>query len=153
MSKEIGLMGDWRGDILGRVEKSIEIGARPGKVWEMLAFDRLPEWMDEFKSSKYTSEVRTPEDKLRVGASAHGIPKKKGEFNFEITESIENQKFTYRLSGTSNVLVTSILEPVQQGTKFTYVYDWQMPWGIPGKILEKLLIGELKKESESSLEN
>jgi len=28
-----------------------------------------------------------------------------------------------------------------------------MPWGILGKILEKLLISDLKKESESSLEN
>jgi len=142
---------------LTRMEKSIEIKARPEKVWEMLALDRLTEWVPgykrDLKSVEYTSEVRTPEDKLRVGASAHGIPKKKGEFNFEITESLENQKFTYRLSGTLNVLVTSILEPVQQGTKFTYVYDYKMPWGIPGKILEKLLISELKKESESSLEN
>ena len=105
------------------------------------------------KSVEYTSEVRTPEDKLRVGASAHGIPKKKGEFNFKIMESLENQKFTYRLSGSLNVLVTSTLEPVRQGTKFTYVFDYEMPWGILGKILEKLFIGDLEKESEGSLEN
>ena len=52
-----------------------------------------------------------------------------------------------------NVLVTSILEPVQQGTKFTYVFDYEMPWGILGKIIEKIFIGDLKKESERSLEN
>jgi len=34
-------MGNWGVDILGRVEKSIEIRAPPEKVWEMLAFDRL----------------------------------------------------------------------------------------------------------------
>lgn len=71
---------------MDRVKKSIEIMASPEKVWEMLALDRLTEWVPEYerdlKSVEYTSEIRTPEDKLRVGASARGIPKKKGEFNF-----------------------------------------------------------------------
>jgi len=139
------------------MEKSIEIKASPEKVWEMLALDRLLEWVPGYErdlnSVEYTSEVHTPEDKLRVGATAHGIPKKKGEYNFEIMESLKNQRMAYRLSGSLNVLVTSILEPVQQGTKFTYVYDYQMPWGILGKVVEKLLISQLKKESENSLEN
>jgi len=123
----------------------------------MLALDRLLEWVPGYErdlnSVEYTSEVHTLEDKLRVGATAQGIPKKKGEYNFEIMESLKNQRMAYRLSGSLNVLVTSILEPVQQGTKFTYVYDYQMPWGILGKVVEKLLIGQLKKESENSLEN
>ena len=140
-----------------RMEKSIEIKASPEKVWQMLALDRLLEWVPGYErdlnSVEYTSEVHTIEDKLRVGATAHGIPKKKGEYNFEIMESLKNQRMAYRLSGSLNVLVTSILEPVQQGTKFTYVYDYQMPWGILGKVVEKLLIGQLKKESENSLEN
>ena len=36
-----------------RIEKSIEIRALPEKVWEMLALDKLPEWMDvlEIKSA------------------------------------------------------------------------------------------------------
>ena len=142
---------------MGRMEKSIEIRVPPERVWEILPLDRLIEWVPgykrDLKSVEYTSEIRTPEDRLRVGATARGIPKKKGKFDFEVTESLENQKFTYRLSGSLNVLVTSILEPVQQGTKFTYVYDYEMPWGILGKIAEKLLISELKKESERSLEN
>jgi len=136
---------------------SIEIKASPEKVWETLALDRLLEWVPGYErdlnSVEYTSEVHTLEDKLRVGATAHGIPKKKGEYNFEIMESLKNQRMAYRLSGSLNVLVTSILEPVQQGTKFTYVYDYQMPWGILGKVVEKLFISQLKKESEISVEN
>jgi len=65
------------------MEKSIEIMAPPEKLWEMLALDRLTEWVPgyerDMKSVEYTSEIRTPEDKLRVGASARGIPKKKGD--------------------------------------------------------------------------
>ena len=83
---------------MGRVENLIEIKAPPEKVWEMLALDRLLEWQlgfDKAKSIEYTSEVRTPKDKYRVGATAYGIPKKQGEsikFNFQITESLENEK-------------------------------------------------------------
>jgi len=143
---------------LGRIEKSIEIRAPPEKVWEMLAFDRLLEWSEgwkgELKSVEYTSKVRTPEDKLRVGASAQGIPKKKGEFNFEITESLENEKMAYRLYGKYRALGTYILEPVEKGTKLTIVADYEMPWGIFGKILEPLFFHRvMEKESERDLKN
>jgi len=143
---------------LGRIEKSIEIRAPPEKVWEMLAFDRLLEWSEgykgELKSVEYTSEVHTPEDKYRVGATAHGIPKKKGEYNFEITESLENEKLTFRLYGRIRALGTYILEPVEKGTKFTVVADYEMPWGIFGKILEPLLFRRvMEKEFERDLKN
>jgi len=59
---------------LGRVERSIEIKAPPEKVWEMLALDKFPEWDEgtrkNVKSTEYVSEVRTPEDKYRVGTIA-----------------------------------------------------------------------------------
>jgi len=136
---------------LGRGEKSIEIKAPPEKIWEMLALDRLLEWNEGYekvKSIEYTSEVSTPKDKYRVGASAHGIPKKQGEsikFNFEITESLENEKITHRMyekmfHGTLSILTTYILEPVEAETKFTYVGDYEMPWRILGKFLDKLFI-------------
>ena len=76
---------------MGRVEKTIKIGAPPEKVWERLAWDRTPEWIIGNKSINYTSEVNTPEDKYRVGASAHIINETAGkemEFDYEITESI-----------------------------------------------------------------
>lgn len=148
-----------RSDVLGRVEKWIEIRAPPERVWEMLALDRLLEWnvgYSELKSVEYTSEVRTPKDKLRVGASAHGIPKKQGkpiEFNFEITESLENKKITYRMYGKIRALVTYTLEPVEEETKFTYVVDYETPWSILGKILMPLFFHRIiEKEVRRELE-
>jgi len=143
---------------LGRIEKSVEIRAPPEKVWEMLAFDRLLEWSEgykgELKSVEYTSEVRKPKDKYKVGASARGIPKKKGEYNFEITESLENEKITYRSYGKIRALGTYILEPVEKGTRFTVVADYEMPWSILGKILEPLFIRRvMEKEFERDLKN
>ena len=129
---------------MGRIEKSIEIRAPPEKVWETLALDRLLEWEEgwkgELKSVEYTSEVRTPKDKLRVGASAHGTSKKNGGFDFEITESLENEKMAYRfLFGKSaRVLVTYILEPIEEGTKFTYIVNYE-PLSILWKIIGKLI--------------
>ena len=87
---------------MGRVEKSIEIKAPPAKVWEMLAFDRLPEWEEGYgKIVEYTSEVHTPNDKYRVGATAQEIPKKPDDnyCRFEIKESVENKKIKYIMHG------------------------------------------------------
>ena len=116
-----------------RIEKSIEIKAPPERVWEMLAFDRMPEWMDvaETKSAKYISEVRTPKDKYRVGASAH-ITWKRGpprEQDDEITESLENEKMTHRSKGKYKATITYILKPVDDGTRLTRLGDYEPPGG------------------------
>ena len=150
---------------MGRVEKSIEIKAPPEKVWEMLALDKLLEWQvgfDKTKSIEYTSEVSTLKDKYRVGASAQGIPKKLGEsirLNFEITESLEYEKITHRICekifrGTFTVLAMYTLEPIEAETKFTYVGEYEMFWGIFGKLLDKLFIHrKAEKDMKTELEN
>ena len=133
---------------MGRIEKSIEIGAPPEKVWEMLALDRHKEWDEEMEKSleslEYTSEVHSLEDKYKVGASARVNMKGMGmgEVDFEITESLENEKMTIHVkkSGTNQTagIMTFILEPVKKRTRITCVFDYKMPWGIFGKFLEKL---------------
>ena len=137
-----------------RIEKSIEIRAPPERVWEMLALDRPPEWMDalEMESGKYTSEVRTPEDKYRVGASAH-ITEKRWEYDAEITESLENEKITARSKGRKKHMVfyTYILKPVEEGTKLTWVGEYEMPWGILGKALGPLARREGERKGERAL--
>jgi uncharacterized protein YndB with AHSA1/START domain len=134
-----------------RIEKSIVIKVPPEKVWEMLALDRWPEWMEGWKNAQYTSEVRTPKDKYEVGATAHIIGPE--EFDAEITESLENKKLTYhakvpRMSFTS----TSIVESVDEGTKYTHVIDAELPWGVFGKVLGRVMRGMGEKDSEKSLE-
>ena len=139
---------------MGRIEKSIEIKAPPEKVWEMLALDRLPEWNEEYGNVKYTSDVRNSEDKYRVGASSHTNMKGAGAIDFEITESLKNEKVTFRMLGkrANNTVVTYVLESVDDGTNFVYVMTYELPWGILGKGLGKLAKGSLEKEGEKSLE-
>ena len=45
------------------------------------------------KGVKFTSEVNTPEDKYRLGASAR--PTTYDKLTFEVTESLKNEKITY----------------------------------------------------------
>ena len=139
---------------MGRIEKSIEIKASPEKVWEMLALDRLPEWNEEYGNVKYTSDVRNSEDKYRVGASSHTNMKGAGAIDFEITESLKNEKVTFRMLGkrANNTVVTYVLESVDDGTNFVYVMTYELPWGILGKGLGKLAKGSLEKEGEKALE-
>jgi len=136
-----------------QVEKSIEIRATPERVWEMLALDRLPEWMDvlEMKSARYTTEVRKPDDKYRVGASAHVI-EKRWEYELDILESLEKEKITARSRGKYIITFTFILKPVEEKTRLTAKGDFVMPWGVLGKALDKLFHGQLEKQLQTALE-
>jgi uncharacterized protein YndB with AHSA1/START domain len=152
-------------DILTRLEKSIEIKAPPEKVWEMLACDRLPEWDEGWgdpERVEYTSEVHTPKDKYRVGATAQGIPKKTGDdyCRFEIIESMKNKKIKYhtweetKYFGTLSQFTTYTLEPVGTDTKFTYEVETEKYLGIFGKFLIKLFLRRwAEKTLERNLEN
>jgi uncharacterized membrane protein len=141
---------------LGKVEKSIEIRAPPEKVWEMLALDRWSEWQVgggftslHMEGIKFTSEVNTPEDKYRVGASA----RPKWEATFKVTESLKNEKITYLIEEQkTNSTITLVLEPLGEGTKFKYAVNYEMPWGIFGKFIEKLFKGMGEGQLEKSLE-
>ena len=131
----------------------------------MVAIDRFREWQEEMrredieKSLQYTSGVSTPKDKYKVGTSGHFYTKEMGmgEIDFEVTESLENQKLTYNMkkSGTNQTMgiTTSILEPIKEGTKFTCVFDYTMPWGVLGKLLDKLTYGETEKTVEKWCKN
>jgi carbon monoxide dehydrogenase subunit G len=139
-----------------RLEKSIEIKASPEKVWEMLAMDRLPEWMDvvELESAKYISEVRTPADKHRVGASAHMI-EKRWEYDLEITESLKNERMTVHTKGGKHGMgytSTSNLEPVQEGTKLTVALDIEPGYGLLGKAVHRLMRSAEEKMFRRALE-
>lgn len=145
---------------MGGFETSIEIKVSPEKVWEMLALDRWSEWqvvgglgsLQIEKGVKFTSDVNTPDDKYRVGASAQ--PTTYDKLTFKVTECLHNEKIRYLVEEPKrNSTITYILEPIEDGTKFTYVVGYEMPWGIFGKLLEKAFAkrmgeGQLKKSLE-----
>jgi len=124
---------------LARIEEAIEIGVPPNKVWPMLFWDRLPEWLDAIKEAKYTSE-----DKDSVGATAQVVGETAGiraEWDVEITEYIKSEKARWRTTGGNLTAIgLTTLEPIKAGTKLTFVIDYDLPYSILGKIIDKLLV-------------
>jgi uncharacterized membrane protein len=139
---------------LVRIEKSIEIKASPEKVWEMLAFDKAVEWMEGWKSVEYTSEVRSPEDKYKVGTSAHITEHVK--YDYEITESLKNEKIVWHSAGSRakpKMTMSYTLKPTETGTMVTTVFDYTSPFSVLGKIVDKAGGQKIaEKDTEKSLE-
>ena len=143
---------------MGRVEKSIIIRASSEKVWEMLALDKASEWNEgSVKKVEYNTEVCSPKDKYRVGASAHATIKGEGKVHFEIMESLENTKITIQAKGgktSPTYMLTYTLEPVEKGTKLTQRTDYELSWGIFGKFLDKLVAQRMtEKDMKRQLRN
>jgi uncharacterized protein YndB with AHSA1/START domain len=139
------LVGKWGGGILGRIEQSIEIKAPLEKVWEMLAFDKQLAWMGNvssgggWRSAVYTSEVLAPEDKYRVGASAEITEKRGKPYEYKITESVENEKLVFR-TPYYNMGIQYALKPTENGTEITFLYDYELPYSVLGRIIAILLV-------------
>ncbi len=82
------------GDILAKIDESIEISAPSEKIWPMIQWDRIPEWMDVFKKVEWTSK-----DKYKAGSTLHIIGVAAGvkaEFDAENTEATQDEKVAWR---------------------------------------------------------
>ena len=118
-------------------EKSIEINASPEKIWSMIQWDRTTEWYPEWTKVEWTSK-----DKDKVGSTVHinaAISGMKAEFDYETTEVIENEKVAFR-SDSKNFKATGFhsLSPTKTGTKVTIFADYELPYSVFGKLLDKV---------------
>ena len=122
-----------------RIEQSIEINAAPREIWPMIRWDRVPEWMDIIKKVEYTSE-----QKETVGVTAHWIGEAggvKSEWDTETTEWEVNERGAWRSTcGTFTGIGSLTLNPSETGTKATFMMDYDLPYSILGKIIDKLRV-------------
>jgi len=127
------------GDIITRIEKSIEINASPEKIWKMTGWEKLPEWHTDWKTVEWTSK-----DKNKVGSTLHltgetaGV---KADMDLEVTEIMENKKVAWRtIRGNITGFGSITLTPTESGTKFSEVIDYELPYSVLGKLLDKLRV-------------
>ena len=124
---------------MARIEKSIEINASAEKIWPIVRWDKVPEWMDIIKKVEYTSK-----QKDRVGATAHWIGEAggvKSEWETETTEWEQNERGAWRsTAGTFTGIGSMNLIPIKTGTKVTFMMDYELPYSILGKIIDKLRV-------------
>jgi uncharacterized membrane protein len=111
----------------------------------MLFWDRLPEWLPGMKEVEYTSVKKDV-----VGATAHVVGESSGielDFDVEKTEYVENKKASWRTTGGNFTAVGySVLKPTDKGTEVTLNFDYDLPYSILGKIVDKLLVSKDMEE-------
>ena len=132
-----------------KVGNSIEITASPEKIWPFLVEpEKILKWCITFKKFEYTGEqcsgVDTP---FYVEAKAGGPLMK---LNFTVTEWVENEKLAFKM--VSGNFVKSYeqawtVETTPSGSRFTFMEQVEMPYGIIGKIMGAFA----KRSSEASV--
>jgi uncharacterized membrane protein len=140
------------GENLTRVEKSIEINAPLDKVFSLIRWDKVPEYYDSIKKVEWISEPI-----MKVGATVHvlsDIAGSKGEWDAEITEYKDNEKVSWRTnSGNMTIIYNSTLDPAEVGTKLTTAFDYELPYSVLGKLIDKLRVHKaMEKEAEKALQ-
>ncbi len=138
---------------MARLEKSIEIDASPEKIWSLVNWDRVPEWYDSIKKVEW----KTAKGTMGVGTAVHVWSESGGvktEFDTEITEFVDKEKVTWRTtSGTPTTIFHASMIPSGTKYKMTTTFDYELPYSILGKLIDKLKVHkELEKEAESALQ-
>ena len=144
-----------------RIEKSIEIGAPPEKIWPFFTkSEKILKWCITFKKFEYTGEQRSG-----VGTPLY-IEEEVGplmQLNCEVTEWVENERLSFRM--TSGTALKSYeqrwtLEPTVSGSTFTFMEEFKLPFGILGSFMEMMgkgrseayvdeMLGKLKSFAEA----
>jgi len=95
--------------------------------------------LDAIRKARHTSE-----EKDSVGATAHVVAETAGikaEWDVEITEYVRNERATWRTTGGNLTAVgLTTLEPVEGGSRLTFVIDYDLPYSILGKVVDKLMV-------------
>jgi uncharacterized protein YndB with AHSA1/START domain len=125
-----------------RLQKSVEIAAPPEKIWPFLVEpEKIMKWFTLIQKFEYTSEQRSG-----VGTTFYYDEKSAGrvmKLNYVVTEWVENDRLAFSMtSGPANKddQIWSI-KSTPSGSIFTLTEDFEMPWGIIGKIMDALFVG------------
>jgi coenzyme Q-binding protein COQ10 len=124
-----------------KITKSIEINASPEKVFAWsYEMKNMNEAMKGFMELEQTSN-----GPFGVGTTMHGIGKAGGqqvETDMEVTEFVKNKKVVMHSIGAGKFKMTGswTYEPSANGTKVTYDMEYEVPYSILGKLVDKLRV-------------
>ena len=120
-----------------KIQKSIEIAEPPEKIWPFLVEpEKILKWCITLQKYEYTGKQRSG-----IGTPFYFEEKAGGplmKLNFTVTEWVENQKLTSKM--TSGNFVKGYeqwwtIENIPSGSRFNFVEDVKMPWGILGRLI------------------
>ena len=124
-----------------KVQRSIEIAAPPAKIWPFLVEpEKILKWCITFKKFEYAGEQRsgvgTP---MYIEEKVSPMPLMK--LHFKVTEWVENEKLAFNLTsgtGTKGYEQRWAVEALPSGSRFTFMENFEMPFGIIGKMIGPL---------------
>ncbi len=131
---------------MARIEKSIEIKVSPEKVWPMVQWERTPEWYAQFKKVEHTSkEKNAVNETVHIIAEVAGM---KAEWDAETTELVMNEKKKWRsIGGNFTGFGSTVLSPTKEGTEVTIMMEYELPYSVLGKLIDKLRVQKAMEKS------
>ena len=136
---------------MGKFTKSIEIEASPEEVFTFINDDKK---MNE--ANKDVKVVTTSEGPVGVGTTRHFVGAAGGKWDDEITEFVKNKKIASHTIGKGDMKITGswTLEPTAKGTKLTTSMDYELPYSLLGKLVDKVRVSKfIEKNMDQMLEN
>ena len=132
------------------LEQSTIIKASPDEVESVSTMpSNVPKWYAGIES--IDPDTTYPE----VGGTAKVVYKSAGaKFNLTVTvtEREPNRVFVQKMDGMITGSYRTLYEPQGDATKVTMAFDYEMPGGSIGKLLDKLLVERMNaKNLETSL--
>lgn len=119
---------------------SIEIEAAPEKIWPFLVEpEKIVKWCFTLQSFEYTSHIP-------YGVGTSFKYREQGRFrsvelNCRIIEWVENKKIIFEMTGGKDFKgyhETWMIETCSYGSKFNFINQSHLPFGIIGKIIEPI---------------
>jgi uncharacterized membrane protein len=137
---------------MAKLEKSLEIKAKPQEVFNYIKdFEKMTQWNSDFKSVKITSSK-----KEGIGVTAHILTKLSGkemELDMETIEWVDNKQLSWKSAEPMESTGGFTLEPTDAGTKLIMKMDYELPYSVLGKLLDKIKISkEMEEDITKSLE-
>ena len=137
---------------LAKIIRSININVPPEVVFDYVKeLNRMPEWMPSCKSHEITSEQL-----YGVGTTTHCVMEQAGrviEWDSVVTDYVENEKLAWHCDKPARNDGIFVFEPKVDGTKVSFTMDYDLPFSIIGKIIDKLKVSKAIEENiEEALE-
>ena len=135
---------------MGKFTKSIEIEASPEEVFTFINDDK--KMNEAFKTVKQETTSKGP---VGVGTTRHFVGAAGGKWDTEITEFVKNKKIAQHTIGKGDMKVTDswTLEPTAKGTKLTTSMNYELPYSLLGKLIDKIRVSKvIEKDLDQMLE-
>ena len=130
---------------MARIEKSIEIKAPSEKIWPMIQWERSPEWYAPFHTVEHKSKQRGVGEIVHISGEVAGM---KAKWDAETTEQVVNEKAVWRsVGGDFTGFGSQVLSPTKTGTKLTMMMEYELPYSVLGKLIDKLRVSKALEKS------